>query len=243
MITSGLLDRRPPDRSRQPSISACDPIPLTIRSNNELPSSADMASQKDTMKVNDPESLSSERSNTVGEMEIQSNANPGSHLRREFKSRQVNMLAIAGAIGTDLIIGSGQGLARGGPASLFIAYCITGAIIYFVMTALGEMASLLPMDQGFNGYATRFVDPALGYEDHDYSIITCTKADRFATGWNYFFKYAIVLANNLNAAGLITQYWRPDLSTAIWVTVFGVAIVAINVYDFLWLLAPTLTDQ
>lgn len=83
-------------------------------------------------------------------------------LRREMKSRQINMLAIAGAIGTGLIIGSGQGLARGGPASLFIAYIITGAIIYFVMTALGEMAATFPMDQGFNGYAYRFVDPALG---------------------------------------------------------------------------------
>ena len=83
-------------------------------------------------------------------------------LRRGFKTRQVNMLAIAGAIGTGLIIGSGTGLSRGGPASLLIAYAVTGSIIYFVMTALGEMAAFLPSDQGFNGYATRFVDPALG---------------------------------------------------------------------------------
>ena len=52
---------------------------------------------------------------------------------------------------------------------------------------------------------------------------------RFATGWNYFFKYAIVLPNNLTAAGLIIQYWRPDLSVAIWVTVFGVVVIAVNV--------------
>lgn len=83
-------------------------------------------------------------------------------LHRGFKSRQVNMLAIAGAIGTGLIIGSGTGLSRGGPASLLIAYIVTGSIIYFVMTALGEMAAFLPSDQGFNGYATRFVDPAFG---------------------------------------------------------------------------------
>lgn len=52
---------------------------------------------------------------------------------------------------------------------------------------------------------------------------------RFATGWNYFFKYAIVLPNNLTAAGLIIQYWRPDLNVAIWVTVFSVVVIAINV--------------
>lgn len=57
------------------------------------------------------------------------------------------------------------------------------------------------------------------------------KSDRlsFATGWNYFFKYAIVLPHNLTAAGIVLQYWRPDLSVAIWVTVFGVCIVALNV--------------
>jgi len=52
---------------------------------------------------------------------------------------------------------------------------------------------------------------------------------RFATGWNYFFKYAIVLPNNLTAAGIILQYWRPDLNVAIWVTIFGVCIVVLNV--------------
>lgn len=94
--------------------------------------------------------------------EVEDLASPH-QLHRDFKPRQVNMLAIAGAIGTGLIIGSGTGLARGGPASLFLAYIITGSIVYFTMTALGEMASLLPTDQGFNGYARRFVDPALGY--------------------------------------------------------------------------------
>ncbi|CAI7589567.1 unnamed protein product [Penicillium glandicola] len=138
---------------------------------------------------------------------------PTQQLRREFKSRQVSMIAIAGALGTGLIIGTGTALSRGGPGSLLIAYTITGAVIYFVMTALGEMASFLPMEKGFNGYASRFVDPALG----------------FATGWNYFFKYAIVLANNLTAAGLVIQYWRPDLNVAIWVTVFGVLVISINV--------------
>lgn len=52
---------------------------------------------------------------------------------------------------------------------------------------------------------------------------------RYATGWNYFLKYAIVLPNNLTAAGIIIQYWRPDLNVAIFVTTFTVAIIAVNV--------------
>ena len=83
-------------------------------------------------------------------------------LHRDLKPRQISMLAIAGAIGTGLIIGSGSGLAHGGPGSLLFAYTFVGAMVYFIMTALAEMASFLPMKQGFAGYATRFVDPALG---------------------------------------------------------------------------------
>lgn len=116
-----------------------------------------MASLQDSSKDNSKDcELGPTVTTREGEM-VQTN------LKREFKSRQVNMLAIAGAIGTGLVIGSGTGLARGGPASLFIAYCVTGSVIYFIMTAMGEMAAWLPMDQGFSGYADRFVDPALGY--------------------------------------------------------------------------------
>ncbi|KAF3025590.1 hypothetical protein E8E14_012176 [Neopestalotiopsis sp. 37M] len=146
------------------------------------------------------------------------NDEPRTHLHREFRERHVSMIAVAGAIGTGLIIGSGTGLVRGGPASILIAHCLMGTVVYFVMTALGEMATMLPMEKGFSGYATRFVDPALGY----------------ATGWNYFFKYAIVLPNNLTAAGIIIQYWRPDLNVAIFVAVLTVVIIAINVLHVSW---------
>lgn len=84
-------------------------------------------------------------------------------LKREFKPRQVAMFAIACSIGTGLIIGSGTALTRGGPASLFIAYALVGINVFFIMTALGEFATFLPMNKGFGGYATRLVDPALGW--------------------------------------------------------------------------------
>lgn len=87
-------------------------------------------------------------------------------LRREFKPRQISMFAIACAIGTGLIIGSGTALMRGGPGSLFIAYSLVDILVYYVMTCMSEMAAFLPMEKGFGGYAARFVDPALGYVSH-----------------------------------------------------------------------------
>lgn len=59
-------------------------------------------------------------------------------LAKDFKTRHVSMIAISGAIGTGLIIGSGIALSRGGPASLFLGYLITGAILMVVLLSLGE---------------------------------------------------------------------------------------------------------
>ena len=67
----------------------------------------------------------------------------------------------------------------------------------------------------------------------EHSIVWSTSpvltTPRFATGWNYFFKYAFATPTNLTAAGLLVQYWRPDLNVAIWITIFGVAVILINV--------------
>jgi amino acid transporter len=88
-----------------------------------------------------------------------------------------------------------------------------GFVVYIVMVALGEMGAWLPHKKSFSGYASRFVDPAMG----------------FATGWNYFFKYVIVLPNNLTATGVLLSYWLPNLNVSVWIVVFGVAIILLNV--------------
>lgn len=132
-------------------------------------------------------------------------------LHRGMKPRQLNMMAIAGAIGTGLIIGTGTTL-KFGPGSLLVGYVLMGFVVYIVMVALGEMGAWLPHKKSFSGYASRFVDPAMG----------------FATGWNYFFKYVIVLPNNLTATGIILQFWLPNLNVSVWIVVFGVAIILLN---------------
>lgn len=59
---------------------------------------------------------------------------------------------------------------------LLLGYAFVGFVCYLVMISLGEMAAYLPHKKGFAGYATRFVDPALG----------------FALGYNYLFKYVSI---------------------------------------------------
>jgi amino acid transporter len=101
-------------------------------------------------------------------------------LHRGLKARHITMIAIGGAIGTGLIIGTGAALAKAGPASILISYTFVGLIVFMVMAALGEMAAWLPLGEGFAGYATRFVDPALGFslgyvcrsDDGDWTTLT-----------------------------------------------------------------------
>lgn len=96
------------------------------------------------------------------ESHLQGEVMATNELRRDFKPHQVFMFSIACAIGTGLVIGTGSALSRGGPGSLLIAYILIGITVFFVMTAIGEMATFLPMNKGFGGYATRMVDPAFG---------------------------------------------------------------------------------
>lgn len=82
---------------------------------------------------------------------VEEMVDPSSHLHRSLKARQVTMIAIGGAIGTGLIIGTGSALANAGPGSIFISYSVVGFIVWIVMCCLGEMAAWLPVESGFTG--------------------------------------------------------------------------------------------
>ncbi|KAJ5928159.1 Arginine permease CAN1 [Penicillium verhagenii] len=137
---------------------------------------------------------------------------PGPALKRKLKSRHLQMIAIGGTIGTGLFISSGEALAHAGPIGALIAYIFIGSIVFSVMTSLGEIATYLPVSGAFTSYATRLIDPSLG----------------FAMGWIYWFSWAITFALELTATSLIIQYWDPTINTAIFIAVFWVVITILN---------------
>lgn len=125
------------------------------------------------------------------------------------------MIAIGGALGTGLLIGTGSALRAAGPAAIFISYSVIGFVVYMVLNGLGEVATHIPLADGFAGYCRRYVDEALG----------------FACGWTYLFLVLLVAANQLVAGALTMQYWV-DPSTAnpgIWVAVLLVIITTVNI--------------
>ncbi|KAJ0164501.1 Amino-acid permease inda1 [Colletotrichum tanaceti] len=140
-------------------------------------------------------------------------------LDRTMKSRHLHMIAIGGSIGAGFFVGSGGALATGGPGSILVDFSIIGIMMFNVVYALGELAVMYPVSGGFYVYSTRFIDPSWG----------------FAMGWNYVFQWAIVLPLELTVCGLTINYWEGarDISLAVWITVFWVAIIFINVFGTL----------
>ncbi|KAI9845902.1 MAG: Amino-acid permease inda1 [Sclerophora amabilis] len=144
-------------------------------------------------------------------------ADKNNQLNRSLKPRHLNMIAIGGSIGAGLFVGSGSALSDGGPAALVIDFIIIGIMMFNVVFALGELAIMYPISGGFYTYATRFIDPSWG----------------FAMGWNYVFQWAVVLPLELTVAGFTVEYWPVRISVGIWITVFLVAIVIINIFGVL----------
>src|SRR5277367_4728739 len=68
-----------------------------------------------------------------------------SRLNRKLKGRHMQMIAIGGAIGTGLFIGSGSALATGGPAGVIIGWGLIGVMLFCVIHALGELAVMFPI--------------------------------------------------------------------------------------------------
>ena len=114
-----------------------------------------------TASSQDHEKLAAEHDHANG---VDPNASTDAkiHLHRGLRARQVTMIALGGALGSGLLIGTGSALARAGPASIFISYTILGFIVWIVLCSLGEMAAWLPLESGFTGvclFAATFHQP------------------------------------------------------------------------------------
>ncbi|WP_181216820.1 amino acid permease [Bacillus subtilis] len=115
-------------------------------------------------------------------------------LQRGLKNRHIQLIAIGGAIGTGLFLGSGKSIHFAGPSILF-AYMITGIICFLIMRSLGE---LLLSNLNYHSFVD-FVQDYLG------------DMAAFITGWTYWFCWISIAMADLTAVGLYTQYWLPGV--------------------------------
>ncbi|KAH6854010.1 amino acid permease/ SLC12A domain-containing protein [Chaetomium sp. MPI-CAGE-AT-0009] len=135
-------------------------------------------------------------------------------LERGLKSRHIQFLALGGAIGTGLFVGSGAILAKVGPVPLWLGYLSMMLVVWIVMNTIAEMTTYLPMKGITLPYFTnRYVDSSLA----------------FASGWNYWYAYAILVAAEASAGAILIDYWDTPVHSAVWITIILVVCLALNI--------------
>ncbi|GAA2090744.1 amino acid permease [Streptomyces albiaxialis] len=137
-------------------------------------------------------------------------AESGEGYQRGLGGRQIQMIAIGGAIGTGLFLGAGKAITKAGP-SLILAYVVAGTVIYFIMRALGELLMYRPVSGSFSEYAREFLGPYFG----------------FVTGWTYWLFWVVTGITEVTAAATYMNYWW-DIKPWISALVFTIALYCIN---------------
>ncbi|KAG0670122.1 hypothetical protein C6P42_004111, partial [Pichia californica] len=135
-------------------------------------------------------------------------------VKQGLKSRHIQIIALAGAIGTGLFVGSGSGLATCGPAGLFTGYLILSLMVWLVMNQIGEMVTFIPIP----GQTTL---PALCLR------YTGDESFAFAAGMNLFYAQALIAPSEVTAAAYVIDYWS-DINSGAWITIFWVCMVCLE---------------
>ncbi|CAI7673730.1 unnamed protein product [Penicillium pancosmium] len=146
-----------------------------------------------TTGVLDPVSLKSDPHHDVQEGLMADNAD---NLQRHLDNRQIQLIAIGGAVGTALFVSIGTGLYHGGPGSLFLAFTTQCIFLAMVNNCLAEMSTAYPVSGGFIRLAGKWVDEALG----------------FMVGWNFFFYEALLIPFEISAFTLVLSFWSDKVS-------------------------------
>lgn len=120
----------------------------------------------------------------------------GDRLKRGLKNRHIQLIALGGAIGTGLFLGSASVIQSAGPG-IILGYAIAGFIAFLIMRQLGEMVVEEPVSGSFAHFAYKYWGPFAG----------------FLSGWNYWVMFVLVGMAELTAAGIYMQYWLPDVPT------------------------------
>ena len=136
-------------------------------------------------------------------------------LQRTLKARHVNLIAVGGAIGTGLFVGTGASISSAGPGGAVLSYGVIGIAIYFMMTALGEMVTHRPVAGAFETYTGEYVEPGAG----------------FMIGWTYWYSCAMTIAVELVATSIIMKFWFPHSPSLLWSVLFLGIILALNLFS------------
>ncbi|TGO90109.1 hypothetical protein BPOR_0079g00220 [Botrytis porri] len=147
--------------------------------------------------------------------------------RRERRGEREHLVnGTLTTIGNGLFLGSGRSLAGAGPGGAVMAYIIMGTVVSSVISCLGEMTALMPVNAPVVEFPRRFLDRGVG----------------FAVGWMYWFAWAVTAAEELVAVSGTLGFHYDDGRTflawtigesvdpAVWIGLFLIIVTAINMF-------------
>ena len=144
---------------------------------------------------------------------IEKNSALKEDLHRGLEERHIQMMALGGAIGVGLFLGSGTAIKTAGPA-LLISYAFGGVMLFFIMRALGEMAVENPVAGSFSAYTREYIGPLAGY----------------LTGLTYWFMWIVACMAEVTAVGVYINFWLPSFPQ--WISAL-IAVVCMTIVNLI----------
>ncbi|MBU3829786.1 MAG: amino acid permease [Candidatus Limosilactobacillus merdavium] len=135
-------------------------------------------------------------------------------LQRSLKSRHVTMIAIGGAIGTGLFLGSGRAIQQAGPA-IILSYLIVGIFCFFMMRALGELILADTTKHSFIDSVKEYLGDRM----------------EFVAGWMYWACWLTLAMADLTATGIYLRYWFPNLPQWVGPLLIVVLLMLVNMVN------------
>ena len=148
---------------------------------------------------------------TTSKPPVEHDAEEQTHLARNLSNRHLQLIAIGGAIGTGLFMGSGKTISLAGP-SILLVYAIIGFMLFFVMRALGELLLSNLHYRSFADFAGEYLGPWA----------------QFFTGWTYWLCWIVTGVADVVAVSGYVAFWFPGLAP--WIPALGliVTLLALN---------------
>jgi len=132
-------------------------------------------------------------------------------LERQLTPRQLSMIALGGAIGTGLFLGSGLSVRLAGPG-VILSYAAGAAIALVLMWALAEMAVAHPVAGSFGVYAEMYLHPWAG----------------FTMRYSYWLAQVVAIGSEVVAASIYMRLWFPGVPAWVWIAGFSAGLVYVN---------------
>ncbi|MGK3625191.1 amino acid permease [Acinetobacter sp. A11] len=135
-------------------------------------------------------------------------------LHKKLSAKQMGMIAIGGAIGTGLFMGSKFAISFAGPA-VIVSYAIGGLIAFAIMACLAEMTVQHPTSGSFGAYAEHYVSPLAG----------------FLVRYCYWACIVLAVGTEITAVADYMKLWFPHVGSWVWIAFFSLTLLVVNAYS------------